>query len=663
MGKLHLRPCIAEYNGYCGTIRQPLDRSGGLPGTLTIGFEFYPHTDTTRPPLGVILAQEGGPGYSTTGSRDGYVRMLTPLRGRRDILLIDKRGTGRSSAIDCPALQAAYLPNQRDIAACAAQLGAGAWFYRSADAADDVAAVLAALQTGPADYYGDSYATWFGQVLAVLHPGLLRTVVLDSAYPVLGDRARTEVDAGQLAMDIACRRSRPCRALRGSATARFAGLLAALRASPVSGTAPGANGEPRHVTADPDGLFLIIGNAGNTPATWRDLDAAGRAWMEDGDALPLLRLIAEARDSYSGGGSPRAFSVGLATAVQCAEYRSLFDLDAPQAARKDEFARALDRLAIDHPNSFAPFTIEDAVFSQMNVEVYTLCLTWPAPPEGIVPAQPVPPNATFPAIPVLVLSGELDTVTSPSEGRATTALFPNATFIETPNTIHEGAIGDGGVFVPPQGQDLAGCIGPIVRHFIASGGQTGGTFCLPHIRPIRTVPRFATSAASLAPAQAEPGNDVDTAGLKLASAVAETVGDAVARYYVTTSGHGAVLRGGRFTLAATADGYAITLQKALWTADIAVSGTIRWNQRSGAIQGMVHFTGAGGTCRSRDYWLERQGRPRRWRNCRGRLMARLWWRRGWRRKAKPRKDSSFSEEKEAKRLLTLEAALGVDRFA
>ena len=593
VGKLHLRPCITEYDGYCGTIRQPLDRSGGMPGTLTIGFEFYPHTDTQRPPLGVILAQEGGPGYSTTGSRDGYVRMLTPLRGRRDILLIDKRGTGRSSAIDCPALQAAYLPSQRDFAACAAQLGQAAWYYRSADAADDVAAVLAALELGPADYYGDSYATWFGQVLSVLHPGLLRTIVLDSAYPVLGDRARTEVDAGQLAMDVVCRRSRPCRDLRGPATARFTALLSALRANPVSGTAPGAQGEPRHVTADPAGLFLIIANAGNTPATWRDLDAAGRAWMTDADAQPLLRLVAEARDSYSGGGKARAFSVGLATAVQCAEYRNLFDISAPVPVRKRLLSRALDRLDEEHPNSFAPFTTQDAIDSQMNAEEYDDCLTWPAPPAGIIPAQPIPPGSTFPAVPVLVLSGELDTVTSPSEGRATTALFPHATFIETPNTIHEGAIGDGGVFVPPQGQDLAGCIGPIVRHFIASGGQTGDTSCLPHIRPIRTVPAFATQYTQVAPAHAEPGNEVDGIDLQLASTVAETVGDAVARYYVTTSGHGAGLRGGHFSLAATKVGYTIALQAAQWTNDVTVDGTIDWNQIDGAIRVTASFSAEG----------------------------------------------------------------------
>jgi pimeloyl-ACP methyl ester carboxylesterase len=593
VGRLTLTPCIAVFGGYCGSITRPLDRSGTLPGRVTVGFEFYPHQNASLPYLGVILAQEGGPGYSTTGSRDGYVRMLTPLRDQRDILLIDKRGTGRSSPIDCPRLQHAYSPGQGDIGDCARQLGASAWYYRSADAADDVAAVIRALQLSPVDYYGDSYATWFGQVLSVTHPGLLRTMVLDSAYPVLGDTFVTEVDHGQRAMAIACARSRPCRDLensgQGTAKTRFAALLAALRANPVSGKAPGANGEMRHVTADPAALFLIIANAGNTPVTWRDLDAAGRALMENGDAQPLLRLVAEARDSYSGGGAYREFSVGLATAVQCAEYGNLFDLTAPDAARHRQYRAALNQLRTHHPNTYAPFTIDDAVDSQMDSQGFDLCLTWPAPPPGVTQAQPIPPGAAFPTLPVLVLSGELDTITSPAEGRAAAALFPNATFLEPPNTIHEGTIGDGGVFVPPNGQDLSECIGPIVRQFIASGGSAGDTSCLAAIRPIRTVPLFATQYAQVAPAVADAGNAVDQDGLRLASAVAETVGDAVARYYVTTSGQGDGLRGGGFTLSHGNGGYTITLANEKWTQDVTVNGTIAWDQLRGSIAARVQF--------------------------------------------------------------------------
>jgi pimeloyl-ACP methyl ester carboxylesterase len=589
VGALTLWHCIDEYDGYCGKITQPLDRHGGDAGTIEVGFEYYPHTDTSVPSAGVILAQEGGPGFSTTGSRDGYVRMLAPLRDHRDILLMDKRGTGRSSPINCPALQNAYLPTQHDVAACADQLGGTAWFYRSADAADDLAAVMAALQTGPADYYGDSYATWFGQVFAVLHPDLLHTLVLDSAYPVLNDNSNSEVNAGQKAMDIVCRRSAPCAVLPGSATSRFATLLESLRKRPVSGVAPGAAGVKRRVTADPEGLFLIIADAGDAPTIWRDLDAAGRAWLGAGNALPLLRLIAESRDSYAGGGSAYEFSVGLADAVQCAEYGNFFSLYASRATRLTQYHAGLKALVEDDPGAFAPFTMHDAIFSQMDVEQYDTCLTWPKPVEDIVPGQPIPPGSVFPAVPTLVLSGQLDTVTSPSEGRAVARLFPNATYIETPNMVHESAIGDAGYFVPPNGEDLSRCIGPIVRAFMLSGGSLGDTKCLAGIRPIRTVPAFAVRYTDVTPANPAPGNQADQTGLTLASAVAETVGDAVARYYVAYNGVDIGLYGGNFTINPISTGYTLTLLDYEWTKDVRVSGNVMWNQVSGDITGTVTF--------------------------------------------------------------------------
>jgi pimeloyl-ACP methyl ester carboxylesterase len=590
VGSLTLQYCNAEYDGYCGSITVPLDRSGTYPGTLTVGFEFYPRTNFAAPSAGLLLAQEGGPGYSTTGSRDGYVRMLAPLRTTRDILLMDKRGTGLSSAIDCPALQRAYLPTQKDVRACGHQLGSSAWFYESRDAADDLADLMGDLGYASADYYGDSYATWFGQVLAVLHPNLIRSMVLDSAYPTIGDHADTEVNNGQRAMDLVCQRSLPCRALGGTATARFAALLADLRAHPVSGLAPGANGELLRVTADPQGLFLLMANAGNTPVTWRNMDAAGRAWMEQRDSLPLLRLIAEARDSYSGGGAAEDFSVGLADAVICGEYGAPFDQTKSVTRREIQYARFVSLFESSAKQAFPPFLNADAINAQMDAEAYDVCITWPKPAIGRVPGQSFPPGSVFPAIPVLVLSGELDTVTAPQEGLATARLFPNSTFIETTNMVHESAIGDAGYFVPPNGQDLSDCIGPIVRNFLQSGGNPGDTGCVASIRPIRTVPLFAKKYADTPPAQNRAGNRTGEAGLVLAAAVAQTIGDTVAEYYSNTSGAGAGLRGGTFRIEHNAKGYTLVMQTMKWTNDLAVSGTILWNQLTGAIDATTSFT-------------------------------------------------------------------------
>ena len=44
-----------------------------------------------------------------------------------------------------------------------------------------------ALELGPLDLYGDSYGTFFQQVFAGRHPDLVRSIVLDGAYPTYGE--------------------------------------------------------------------------------------------------------------------------------------------------------------------------------------------------------------------------------------------------------------------------------------------------------------------------------------------------------------------------------------------------------------------------------------------------------------------------------------------
>ena len=88
---------------YCGSIQTPLDPAGQVPGLITTSFEFYPHRNAGTA-TGTIVAEEGGPGYSTTGTRSYYLGLYLPLMDQRDLLLVDKRGTGRAffqGVLDC----------------------------------------------------------------------------------------------------------------------------------------------------------------------------------------------------------------------------------------------------------------------------------------------------------------------------------------------------------------------------------------------------------------------------------------------------------------------------------------------------------------------------------------------------------------------------------
>ena len=581
VGSLTLKFCNADYTGYCGQLKRPLDPTGRIKGTITIGFEYYPRFDQSTPARGTLLPQEGGPGYSSTGTRDAYLNIFGTLREHRDVVIIDKRGTGTSGAIDCPEIQTGDPSDPAALKACADQLGAKAYLYGTHLAVDDIAAVLDALQIDEVDFYGDSYGTYVGQTFAAWHPERLRSVILDSAYPVRPPDIWFPTDwaTSRDGLDLVCERSPSCRALGGEATARIERLLRELRRQPISGTAPDADGIPLEVTVDVSMLFLLMTNLGNSPITYRDLDAAARAWFDSHDKLPLLRLAAEYNTPFVSDAVD--FSYGQYQAVICQEYPLHYDLDDSPAKRRRQYARGIEDARQNRPDLFAPFTIDEALESQANFTPLATCLDWPKPLPAFPQGDPLPAKPKFPNVPTLVLSGDLDSVTSPEDATQAAAQFPNVTHLVIPNLTHVTSYFYSDVGYLPDGGDTTHCVQRIVRRFVAQLSP-GDTRCIPNVRPIRTVPKFASSVEQLVPVQAVSGNQAGTRDLKLAAGALETIGDVFARFLVTF-GIGSGLRGGEFTYTLQPFGYEFALNRVQWTDDLQVSGTMRWHVATGNV--------------------------------------------------------------------------------
>ena len=583
VGQLTLTLCNSDYTGYCGAVERPLDPRDPGAGSVSIGFEFYPRSDQTHSRLGTILPQEGGPGYSSTGTRDFYLALFDALRDRRDVLIVDKRGTGLSAPIDCPALQTGAT-DLDSVSACARQLGGAAWYYGTDYAANDIVAVLDALDIDDVDFYGDSYGTFVGQVLAALHPGRLRSIILDSAYPVRPPDPWFSADwaAAWHGIDLSCNRSVSCRSLGGPATARMTRVIDAARAHPLRGRAPDGDGVLQPTSVDPESLLFLIDSAGYGPPIYRDLDAAARAWLEAGDALPLLRLVAEV--STASASDPVDYSYGLATAVTCSDYPLLYDLRRSQSVRDRQYARALEEARAERPNEFAPFTFDEGIRSQVYITPLDSCLPWPVPRRDLAPGkpgEPLPPKVRFPDVPTLILSGDLDSVTSVVDADQTAEQFPNAMHIVVPNLGHVVADGDD-----------VGCTLGIVQHFIQhlSAGDAG---CVKRVRPVRTVPTFGARAADLAPLTAVTGNKTTAAQRRMAASGLEAVGDVVARYFVSYNYVGSGLRGGRFDYGATPEGYDFNLEGVRFTSDLAAWGTVSWNQLTSIVSATVDLKHGG----------------------------------------------------------------------
>lgn len=574
----------------CGTVTRPLDSSGAVPGTLEIPYRLYKHTGSTF--SGVIFAQEGGPGYPTSGSSYQYLLLFAPMRDRYDILMVDARGTG-ATAITCPSLDSGFHRTPRDVGTCGESLGTASDLYGTRLAAQDAKAVLDALHIDKVTYYGDSYGTFFGQVFTALYPDVVRAVVLDGAYPVIGENAfyPHAAEAGRHGFSAGCERTPTCAALPGQSLDRIAQFLQYLRENKLSGSAPDGEGKMRQVTFDVGTLGLIL-FGGEGPLVIRDLDPAIRAFFDNQDATPLLRLASEV-DADFDESAPKDFSFGLFAAVSCMDYQQIYDMNAPVRTRLQQRNAALAQKEAEQPGIYRPLTIEEWRQIPIDTSVLDLCERWPVENPPYPPGRPIPLGTPFTAAPTLVISGEFDSLTPVADGERVTAQYPNAQQVVVANSFHVDAI-----------YDMDDCAQAIVRRFVDTL-DAGDTSCAPNVKEVRVVPKFIRHAADATPATPENHNTATTGDLAIASAAVQTAGDVIQRWWINGSGKGAGLRGGNWSYVGFGYVPDFTLTNVLWTEDLPVSGTARWNGDNGRVRVELTYTFNGETAHLKATWNDR----------------------------------------------------------
>jgi pimeloyl-ACP methyl ester carboxylesterase len=608
VGRLRLTPCVDLEGAWCGQLPVPYDRADPATGTTGINVEWYP---AEQAPVGTIVAMEGGPGYPSTGSRDYYLELFGDLQGSRNLLLVDNRGTGTSGLINCRPLQRWHLALgeeefDRRVAACGEQLNTdrplpgggfvhGSDLYGTANAARDLADVLAALGTGPVDLYGDSYGSYFGQTFAARYPRLLRSLTLDATWPVLGTDPfyRSTIETARIAFDLACRRSVACAlAAPGSSMARIGALAERLRRAPVVGQTREPGSAPSTWRVDVAVLIALVNNAGSDAGVYRELDAAARAVLERRDGAPLLRLAA--KSLYTDDGGPvREWSAGQYSSVYCTDYPQAFDMRAPVPVRQAQYRATVGALADD---TFAPFTVQEWTTSP--VAEFDDCLHWPAPVRDDPPIdRSSRPPLVPPTLPVLVLSGGLDTLTPWTDGAIVAQqLGPSARWVKVENTIHVTALAD-----------PYGCASGLVREFVRHPErlQTMDVSCASRIPEVRVVGDFPRRLSGATPAMPRGGNRAGAAGLKLAAVGAAAVGDAIAQWWYLPGSRGHGLRGGWFTLQGDVS-VEFDLHKVRFVADTVVDGTATWNTGTGRVTAQVQVKGPkGASATLRMRWNDR----------------------------------------------------------
>lgn len=417
----------------CGAVAVPALRAEPGLGMTRVAFALRTRSDRDRPSLGTIVAMDGGPGYASTAApyARSLVAVLAPLLRRRDLVLFDERGTGRSDVVDCPSLQRGLVAEAVAVGECADRLGRRRLGYTTAEAAADLEAVRRALGLGRIVFYGDSYGTLFGQAYAVRYPGSLRALVLDSAYPGDDPYYRTLLPAGLEGLRIACRRDRDC---AGDPVRRFSRVVHRFHAAGRS----------------TEGLLNFLLQAGTlAPRSYLSLDEGDRRFLA-GEPRRLERLVAP---GPAGHGKLAEFSYGLEIAVECNDYPLLWDPTAGIDQRIRELSAAATRLPREY---FAPFGRREYLFSR--AAHLTPCLTWPAPPSGLL-EPPVPAGWRAPTgFPTLVLAGEVDDITSPAEARQVARRFPRSRLYVVPDRGHASSL-----YFPFRSPAVGA-----IRHFIAT---------------------------------------------------------------------------------------------------------------------------------------------------------------------------------------------------
>jgi pimeloyl-ACP methyl ester carboxylesterase len=402
---------------WCGSVPRPLDPASPTGTAIAVHFAVLPAVSRVKRPDPVVFLA-GGPGQSAIDLAGPAASLLGRLNNRRDIVLVDQRGTGRSAPLYCPfdAPGAAWRPlaegadparRLADVEACRVALQqhphGDLRHYTTAIAMDDLRAVLDALGVARANLVGGSYGTRAGLEFARQFPDRVRRSVLDGIAPPDMVLPRSGGPDNQAALDAvfaACAAEAACASRHPDLQPRWRALLASL---PREVEVPHPlTGRLERLTLTRDGLLGLVRAPLYVPSMASALPAAIEAATE-GRLGPLAALA-----SAVGGGPSARLSTGMHLSVICSEDLSVPDAARPDAAAAPDFGRGFEALYTD------------------------LCARWPrgTPPAGfhrIAPARS----------PVWLLSGGADPVTPPRHGeRVAAALGPLARHAVVPQAGH-----------------------------------------------------------------------------------------------------------------------------------------------------------------------------------------------------------------------------------
>ncbi len=395
----------------CGELEVPEDR-GKPDGRKIRIFAAVLPANTVSPKSDPLLILAGGPGQAASFLAP-FAARLAELRRTRDVVLIDQRGTGRSSPLTCQAFRPRDddvfdtdpVPRARQCAQELAAQGVDAAQYTTTAWLADLEAMRVALGYPRWNLWGGSYGTRVALESVRRHPGAVRTLTLDGVAPpqlvIPLDVWRTR-EAALQAILAACAASKSCRAAHPDAAGTLARIERAL--GPVGREMDVA--DPRTAVTERQRVTFDVVLAVLQPLTYTP---------ETASMLPEMLALAAAGDfgplfaanPALSGSFVEQMNAALHFSVTCAE-------DVPRIRP----GAARDALAGLPTQTLAERTL-------------AVCDVWP---RGRMPADFA--NAVTSDKPALLFSGGMDPVTPPAYGAEVAKGLPNSRHVIAPGYGH-----------------------------------------------------------------------------------------------------------------------------------------------------------------------------------------------------------------------------------
>jgi pimeloyl-ACP methyl ester carboxylesterase len=549
--KLKLKRCGRSTALQCGRFTVPLDRSGTVPGRVSLfvaRVRARQRGGATRPPV-ILLA--GGPGQSASGAFLFGFEPFKPLYRDRDMIIYDQRGTGRSDVLRCRALEHSNLLRAgRAAAACARRLGPRRVFYTSRDTADDIDALREQLGAEKVALYGTSYGTKVALAYALRYPSRVDRMLLDSVAEVDGPDAfyRDSYVAVPRALRTLCRFGH-C-PWTSDPVADLAALVDRLAQGPVRAPVIDTTGRPRTRRLTRPDLFSILLAGDFDPLLRAAVPGSVRAAL-DGDPTPLLRLRRRALEvDAEPPGSVRLFSTAIYAATTCEEIPLPWDRRTPpDPAERHRQAEA--RAAAIPDAEFEPFDRATALAS----DTLNLCDRWPS-----APLAPDFGPGPLPDVPVLLVEGEDDLRTPVENAKRVAAQFPQARLVVAPATGHSAL-----------GADISGCADRAFRSFFTD--QPVVTRCTNGRRLFKPTPPPPRRLSDVSPfgAGGRPGRTLGAVRLTLADVAEDSVTELIFDVDDTDRARGGGLRAGHYTVD---QNNTLTLEGVAFVPGVTVSGRL-----------------------------------------------------------------------------------------